>query len=111
MQYPRSRIFQGSSAGGGMPKRRKMTAHRAHGPCRFIGLASRRGLTLAECLVALTILPLAVVGVAFSVTAGQQQSFEALRQERAATLAEALMEEILAKPYADPQGTTTTGPD
>ncbi len=77
---------------------------------RFIG-HGRRGISLAECIIALTILPLAVSAIAYAVVAGQQESAEALRQERAATLAEALMEEILSKPYADPQGATTLGPD
>jgi MSHA pilin protein MshD len=81
---------------------------------RFIGLRKpkrRRGISLAECLIALTILPLAVTAIAYAIVSGQQESVEALRQERAAVLAEALMEEILADAYADPQGAVTLGPD
>lgn len=62
-------------------------------------------------MFALAILPLAVTAIAYAVTAGQMQAAEALRQSRAATLAEALMEEILAKPYEDPEGASTPGPD
>lgn len=78
---------------------------------RFIGPAGRRGLTLTECMLALVILPLAVTAIAYAITAGQTQSAEALRQERAAMLAEALMEEILAKPYDDPGGVNNLGPE
>ena len=58
-----------------------------------------RGLTLAECLCALVILPLAVTAISYAVAAGQAQAVEALRRERSAGLAEDLMEEILALPY------------
>lgn len=71
----------------------------------------RRGLTLLETLVALTILPLAVTGIAYAITAGQAQATESLRRQRAAVLAEALMEEILARPYADPDGASSLGPE
>jgi hypothetical protein len=59
----------------------------------------RSGVMLAECLLALTILPLAVIAVAYAVTAGQAQSIEALHQARATALADGLMEEILSLPY------------
>lgn len=72
---------------------------------RFIGRGSRRrraGLTLAECIVALVVLSLAVTAVAYAVSAGQMQSAEALRKSRATMLAEALMDEIFAKSYGAP---------
>ena len=73
---------------------------------RFIGRGvrpqGRRGLTLAECVLALVILSLAVTAIAYAVTAGQMQSAEAMRQSRATMLAEALMEEVLSKPYGAP---------
>src|SRR5580765_4297875 len=52
----------------------------------------RRGITLIECVIALTILPLAVSAIAYAIVSGQ-------------------MEEILSQPYADPQGTVALGPD
>ena len=61
----------------------------------------RAGLTLIEAVLAMTIVPIAVLAIALAVTAGQAQSVAALRQGRATLLAEALMEEILALPYAD----------
>ena len=79
---------------------------------RIIGRKHRRrGLSLAESILAITILPLAVTAVAYAVVAGQQQALEVLRQQRAATLAEALMEEILSKPYDDPNGASSPGPE
>jgi len=74
-------------------------------PCR------QRALTLVECVLALTILPLAVTAIALAVTAGQAQALEALERTRAALLAEALMEEILALPYNDPDGASNPGPE
>jgi Tfp pilus assembly protein PilV len=61
-------------------------------------------LTLVECLIALTILPLAVVAVSYAVTSGQMQSVESLRSVRAAALTDALLEEILSKSYSEPGG-------
>ncbi len=72
---------------------------------------SRRALTLAECLLAITILPFAVAAVAMAIVAGQSQAVEAMRQTRAAVLAEALMEEVLALPYDDPGGASALGPE
>ncbi len=71
----------------------------------------RPGLTLVECVLALTILPLAVTGIAFAVVSGQQQAAEALRQTHGMMVAQALMEEILSKPYADPGGSSALGPE
>jgi MSHA pilin protein MshD len=71
----------------------------------------RRGLSLAESMLAITILPLAVTAISYAVVAGQQQALELLRQERASILAEALMEEILSHPYDDPNGGSALGPE
>jgi MSHA pilin protein MshD len=73
--------------------------------------SAARGLTLLECVLAMVILPLAVTAITYAVVAGQQQSGEALRRARAARLAEAMMEEILSRPYADPQGSSALGPE
>lgn len=66
--------------------------------------AVRRGLTLVEAVIAMVILPVAVTAIALAVVAGQSQAVEAMRQARANMLAEALMDEILALPYGDPDG-------
>lgn len=70
-----------------------------------------RGFTLAEVLMASAVLSVAVGAILTAVTTGQEQTYEALHEQRAVALAEALMEEIIALPYADPQGDTTAGPD
>lgn len=69
---------------------------------------TRRGLMLVECLLALVILPLAVVAVAYAIVAGQQQAAETLRQEKAVMLAEGLLEEVLSLPY-DPSTDNALG--
>ncbi|XAM00382.1 prepilin-type N-terminal cleavage/methylation domain-containing protein [Phycisphaeraceae bacterium D3-23] len=69
------------------------------------------GFTLLEVLIASSILAFATLGLVQAVTAGQAQTFDALRRARATALADALLEEVLAKPYADPEGATTLGPD
>lgn len=69
----------------------------------------RRALTIVECVIAMTILPLAVAAVAMAVVAGQSQALTAMRQVHVAALAEDLMEEVLSRPYVDPQGTSAAG--
>ncbi|MBI1337600.1 MAG: hypothetical protein GC164_11625 [Phycisphaera sp.] len=69
------------------------------------------GFTLMEVLIASTILAFSVAAITQAIVAGQTQSYEALHEYRALSLAEALMEEILAKPYDDPEGATDIGPD
>ena len=68
-----------------------------------------RGFTLVEALLASVILAVAVVAVAQAVAAGQAQSHEAVRTLRGQLLAEAMMEEILATSYADPDTDGETG--
>lgn len=64
-----------------------------------------RGLTLVESLIASAILAVAVIAVSQAVVAGQMQTVDALHRARAMELAEALMDEVLRLPYADPDGT------
>lgn len=75
--------------------------------------SSRRpsGFTLLEVLIASSILAFATLGLVQAVSAGQAQTIDALRRARATALAEAMVEEVLSKPYADPQGEVTLGPD
>lgn len=62
-----------------------------------------RAFTLIEVLIALALLGAAVIAVTQAVTAGQMQSHAALHRAHATMLAEAMIEEILSKPYGDPQ--------
>lgn len=73
-------------------------------------LASR-GFTLLEALLASAILAIAALAIVQAMAAGHQQTADALVQDRAISLAEALMEEMLSLPYGDPQGELTVGPD
>lgn len=69
------------------------------------------GFTLIEVLIASAVLAFVVAALAHAVVAGQMQTADSLHAMRGAALAEAMMEEILSKPYADPEGATTLGPD
>lgn len=71
----------------------------------------RRGFTLAEVLIAAAILSFVTLGIVQAVSAGQARTLDALKRSRAQALAEVLLEEILSKPYADPEGAAALGPD
>lgn len=70
-----------------------------------------RGFTLAEVLIASAILSFATIAIVQAVTAGQANTLDALKRARADALAEVLLEEILSKPYIDPDGDSASGPD
>ena len=70
-----------------------------------------QGFTLIEVLIASAILAFVTLAIVQAVSAGQSQTLDALKRSRAQALAEVLLEEILAKPYADPEGATGFGPD
>jgi MSHA pilin protein MshD len=71
------------------------------------------GLTLLETMLAAAILAIAATAAAIPFAAGLQQTQEALRLEQAGVLAEALMAEIIAHPFDDPNaaGVYTLGPE
>ncbi len=72
----------------------------------------RGGFTLPEVLMASAILAFAVTAIGYAISTGQAQTYNALHELRALSLAEAMMEEIVAKPYFDPDGAAATpGPD
>lgn len=66
-------------------------------------------MMLAEALLASVILATTVVFVSAAFMAGTQQSYEAVYSRRAAELAEAMVEEIIALPYVDPDGLPEAG--
>lgn len=78
---------------------------------KFDAPGPQAGFTLIECLLATVVLSLIVLAVVEAVLAGQMGQYEALNTMRAASLGESLMEEVLSKPYADPDGATTPGAD
>ncbi|MCP4593938.1 MAG: hypothetical protein GY842_24665 [bacterium] len=65
----------------------------------------RRGLTLIEALLATVVLAFTSIAVTQAVVVGQMQTMDALRRARALEMAEALVDEVLRLPYADPNGT------
>ena len=69
------------------------------------------GFTLAEALLAATILAMTVTAITMPFTAGaRSQAWEA-RRSAAVSLAEEMMEEVLSKPFADPDGDSQPGPE
>ena len=73
--------------------------------------STNRAFTLPEVLMASAILAFAVAAISYAVSTGQAQTHYALHELRAISLTEALMEEIVAYPYADPEGATAAGAD
>lgn len=71
----------------------------------------RRGLTLVEVVIAMTILAFAVLVIVQMVSAGQAQTYAALHDLRALSLAEAMLEEVVSLPFDDPDGASNAGPE
>jgi MSHA pilin protein MshD len=70
-----------------------------------------RGFTLAEALLAAAILALAITAITMPFAAGAANEQVDGRQTLAVALAQEMMEEILAKPFDDPQGASSPGPE
>jgi prepilin-type N-terminal cleavage/methylation domain-containing protein len=78
---------------------------------RTRSIERRRGFTLAESLMASTVLAAAVVAMIAPLCASHRQA-EAMTEATTATgLARQLLEEIAAKPFDDPNGATQLGPE
>jgi type II secretory pathway pseudopilin PulG len=72
----------------------------------------RGGFTLAEALMASTILAIVSASAALPFSAGVQQANAAARLEQAVAVGQALMEELLTRPVLDPTGRVATlGPE
>ncbi len=73
---------------------------------------NRRGFTLAEALMATVVLGIAASGVLYPFTVGAGLRAEGMRRTLGAKLAGDLMEQILTKPFLDPEGSDyNPGPD
>jgi Tfp pilus assembly protein PilV len=70
----------------------------------------RRAFTLAESLIASTILGAAIVGTMGPLCVSQQQTQSMWESSTSMSLARELLEEIAAMPYLDPDGTQRSGP-
>jgi len=64
----------------------------------------RRGFTLAEAMMAMVVLGIAAAGVLLPFTSGAQVRAEGIHRTLAANLASDLMEEVITKPFLDPDG-------
>jgi len=71
----------------------------------------RQGFTLAEGLLASTVLAVAAGAMLLPFTVGARNNTVVVRQAVAVSLAEALLEEILVKPFYDPDGPSNPGPE
>ena len=69
------------------------------------------GFTMIEVLVATTILAFAVIAVTQAVAVAQMQTYEALHDGRATSLAEAFLEEVVSRPYVNEVEGETPGPE
>ena len=75
------------------------------------GLRGTRGFSLMEAMFAVVVLSFSVAALTQAVVSGQSHTYEAMHASRAISLAEAMIDEVLSKPYVDPDGDVTVGPD
>jgi MSHA pilin protein MshD len=64
-----------------------------------------------EAMFAVMVLAFSVAALTQAVVSGQSHTYEAMHGSRAISLAEAMIDEVLSKPYDDPEGDVTVGPD
>ena len=69
------------------------------------------GFTLAEVLIASAVLAFVVMALTYSISAAQMHVMEAMHEDRAISLTEAMIDEVLSLPYDDPDGASTVGPE
>ncbi len=80
-------------------------------PRQWIRSRHAGGLTLVEVMFALLVLSFSVAALTQAVVSGQSHTYEAMHASRAITLAETMIDEVLSKPYDDPDSDITAGPD
>lgn len=71
----------------------------------------RKAVSLVEAMIAMVVLSITTVALSTALNAGAQQAAAAADLRRATELAEAMMEEVLALPYNDPDGASALGPE
>lgn len=72
-------------------------------PC----LNKSRGFTLIEMVIAIVVLAAGVSGILFGVMANTARSADPMLRQQAIFIAQAYLEEVVLKPYADPDGGET----
>jgi prepilin-type N-terminal cleavage/methylation domain-containing protein len=75
------------------------------------GLRISRGFTLVESMIAVVVLAISVTAIAGVLTASREYGSVTDDVVTAQELARQLMEEITAKPFADPDGPSALGPE
>jgi MSHA pilin protein MshD len=74
--------------------------------------SARRGFTLAEGMLAVVVLAVAVGGVMGPISASYQQTRTVTQTATSISMAQQLLDEILSKPFVDPTDLSTTlGPE
>ena len=74
-------------------------------------MRQQRGFSLTEALIGITMLAVCVFAITMPFTATARIEQEDVRRSLAGMLASEMMEEILAKPFEDPQGGGAVGPE
>jgi len=69
------------------------------------------GFTLFEVLLASAVLAFVMAAIVQAIVSGQDHTYDALHARRANALVESLVEEVISRPYTDPDGDTALGPD
>ncbi|MCK6454917.1 MAG: prepilin-type N-terminal cleavage/methylation domain-containing protein [Phycisphaerae bacterium] len=72
--------------------------------------SARRGFTFVELLIATAILAMSATAAMLALTAGVQRVQESSRYAQAVVLAESLMEEIVNRPFEDPEAPSVRNP-
>ncbi len=67
-------------------------------------LIRQRGISLVELVVAIVVISVAVAGTLLAFNQTTRRSADAMVEEQAVAIAEAYLEEILLKPFSDPDG-------
>ncbi len=70
-----------------------------------------KGFTLIEALIAASVLAMAIAAITMPFTVGAQNELADSRRTLAVSLAQEMMEEILDKPFSDPNGASKPGPE
>ncbi|MEZ4601452.1 MAG: prepilin-type N-terminal cleavage/methylation domain-containing protein [Syntrophotaleaceae bacterium] len=64
-----------------------------------------RGFTLIELIISIVVVSIALGGVLMVINSTMQHSADPMLEHQAVAIAESYLEEILLKPFADPDGT------
>ena len=69
------------------------------------------GFTMIEALLSASVLAMAITAITIPFTAAAQNEQVDARQTVAVSLAQEMMEEVLSKPFEDPNGSSSLGPE